>query len=170
MARQKIAVIGNSGSGKSAIVRRLGGDLDSADMDKHFSCTEVPPYEKVLSWMLERTGGQVVLAVSVHMEMLELMTQAKRAGRNADCFDHILFVYLHQPDVEKHRTILNMRDAWGKPRGPKHIEGVVGNRLRVHNACKDIADVTLNAATMLIEELVGVIAGLRESIEQRQTG
>ena len=53
MTRRKIALLGNSGAGKSTCVERLGGTLAVADMDldPHYPIGVCPPYEPVLAWI-----------------------------------------------------------------------------------------------------------------------
>lgn len=150
-------------------MKKLGGDLAVADMDmdKHFSITHSPPFEDVLGWMLEQTPGQEVLAVSAHREMLLDMTAAKRRGELPDQFARLLFVYLRTPDPVKHHERLMLPNAHGQARPDWHVEGVLAGQEAMHAACKDLADVTLNTASMTEEEVVRVIHALKSALVGR---
>jgi hypothetical protein len=164
MTWRKIALIGNSGAGKSEIVKRLGGNLQLADMDNGLPRARPPSGEEVLCWMLDGTGEEPVLAIAVHMQTLEELRDAKKSGRSGDCLGQVLFVYLYNPDPGKHRRFLELPKACGGQRDEQHIKGVLGNQPRVHAACKELADVTLNAATLGIEEAARLIGGLRDAM------
>jgi hypothetical protein len=164
MARRKIALIGNSGAGKTDIVKRLGGNLQLADMDNGLSRASPPAGEEVLDWVLDGTGEEPVLAIAVHMQTLEELRDAKKSGRCLDRLGQVLFVYLYNPDPGKHRMFLERPKACGGQRDEQHIKGVLGNQPRVHAACKELADVTLNTATLSIEEAAWLIGGLRDAV------
>jgi shikimate kinase len=170
MAPRKIALIGCSGSGKSTIAKRLAGSFDVADMDQRIDTHKVPPYEDVWSWMLEKTEGEVVLAISVHVKILECMTKDKRKGQIPEKFEQISFVYLNVSDEEKHREFLKKPTALGTYRSPAEIENIICGRRTVHDACKDLADVPLDVATTPIEEVIRSIAEMRDKITQQQAG
>ena len=164
MARRKIAVIGNSGSGRSSSVKMLGGDLAIAEMDVHFDTRVSPPYEQVLKWILKRTEGQDVVDMSAHIQMLRDMTDAKRNALHADRFSQILFVYLYNSDPEKRRQFLEQPNARGHRRRPENIELTLTYHDAVYEACKDLADVTINTTHIGIKEVATLIDGLRHAV------
>lgn len=128
-------------------------------MDVHFDTKVCPPYKKVLTWLLDDTGDEEVVAVSTHMAMLEEMRDAKRENRDRHLLDQILFVYLYNPYPARHREFLELPNAWQRKRERWHIEAVLGNHERVYGACRDLADVTINTA-----DLVKLIAALRDAM------
>ncbi len=133
-------------------------------MDRHFDTGVSPPYEDVLAWMLERTDGQDVLDMSAHFQMLSDMAAAKRGRVHADYFDQILFVYLYNSDPEKRKRFLEQPNARGALRQPQNIECSLKFHQQMFDVCSDLADVTINTAHMEVDELVGLIEGLRLTI------
>lgn len=162
MTHQKIALIGNSGAGKSSVLRGLNRSLETADMDVHFDTEVCPPYKDVVAWMLDRTDNQDVLAISTHMAMLEEMSKAKQENRDRDLLDQILFVYLYNPYPTRHREFLEMPNAWNKEREQWHIEAVLGNHQRVYQACRNLADVTINTPDLGLQRVIALVGALRD--------
>lgn len=133
-------------------------------MDVHFDTTVCSSSKEFLDWILNRTGGQDVLAVSTHMVMLEELRDAKRENRDRDLLNQILFAHLDNPDPNKHREFLEQPDAWQKEREKWHIEAVLDNYARVYQSCKDLADVTINTPDLGLEGMVKLIAALRDAM------
>jgi hypothetical protein len=164
MARRKIALIGNSGSGRSSCVRLVGGDLSVAEMDRHFDTRVSPPYEQALAWMLDRTPGQDVLDTSTHLKMLGDMADAKRRGRHAELFEQVLFVYLINADPDKRKQFLERPNARGSMRSPDQVQLSLRFHAAVDGCCRDLADVTVNTSRMSMEEVAALVAGVRDAV------
>lgn len=164
MTRRKIALVGNSGAGKSSVLLGLGRSLEAADMDVHFDTKVCPPYKEVLTWMLDRTGGEDIIAVSTHMTMLEEMRDAKRENRDRNLLDQILFIYLYNPYPARHKEFLEMPNAWQAKREKWHIDAVLVNHERIYLACRDLADVTINTPDLGLERVVTLVAALQDAV------
>lgn len=164
VTRKKIAIIGNSGMGKSTILRLTGADLTIADMDCAFPCKESSPYRNALEWMIDETPGQAILAVSVHREMLKRIADAKRCGLDGDYFSKILFVHLWNSDPEKHRQFLEKAVIERKvPKTSRHVEYVLKLREEVYGVCKIFANLTIDMAVTEMNEAAEIVKGLRDT-------
>ena len=155
----KMALIGESGAGKTESVRRLGGILAVADMDPHFEAGVVPEYPKVMDWILNRTPGEKVLAISPHFRTFQLMTEARKRGECVEQFRKILFVHLWNPDPEQREERLRKTR-----RTASEIKNILEYHRIFYDACQGLADVTVKTDRLGIEEQVRILKALRDGL------
>ena len=137
------------------------------DLDPHYPIGVCPPYEPVLAWILSRPPGEDVVSIGVHIEMLGRMRDAKRAGLPADLFGQILFVYLHSSDPARQLRFLNLANAHGHERDQGHVRAVLRNYHAVHAACDGLADETIDAARLSMDNVVERVAAFRDALLQQ---
>jgi hypothetical protein len=121
MCKQKIALIGHSGSGKSSCLIALGIPQELAEMDQGPIGTKVSPSVEVsLDW-IEKTK-QPVVVVGVHRELLKSL--GDRIDEIRLSHPGIRFVYLRKPKAELEIN-LHQKAAEGHDRPKNQIDDVL---------------------------------------------
>lgn len=163
---RRVAIIGHSGTGKSACLLTLGIDPKTADMDAVLGTGQCPTLASALGWLAVDGGVPELVVVSNHERMLLEMRQAKLAGRHVGAFSTIRFVYLHKPKDEL-REHLAKPTAGGWNREPAGVQYTLDHYDRLHHLFNQLADRTLEcsqkAAEVVAAEVQATVRRLRAS-------
>lgn len=165
MGSKKIALIGHSGAGKSAVLCELGLDVGMADMDAVLGVKRSPTLQEAMNWLTNRSAGHAIVVVSNHEEMLKAIWRAKNAGQHQREFAQICFTYLHKPR-ERLARHLEKPTACGHTRPVCDQQYTLKHYDRFHCMFVGMADRTIDCSAKhsreIGEELKRLLYSLRE--------
>jgi shikimate kinase len=157
--RERIALIGHSGAGKSSCLAELAIVHKRADMDATFRTDRCPSLTDGIQWLVEDSKDQPIVAVSNHEKMLEAMRSAKKRGEHAEFFKSLRFVYLRQPK-DRLAMHLAMLGPGGSSRPLRDQNYTLQNYERLHLMYQELADLTIDCTAKGVSEVAVEIRGL----------
>jgi ATPase subunit of ABC transporter with duplicated ATPase domains len=165
MNKDKIALIGNSGIGKSSLSQMLPGEYTVRSMDKCLG-KEYKGLRKTLDWILTGAGNEKVVELSTHEDMFWDFANEKRKQSGSDYhqeFGKIFFVFLYNSVPQSRwdrlqKRLENRRER--KISDPEKAFLPLAWDKMTADLFYYVADLSINKAAMELDEILEILKTL----------